>query len=145
MMVKAFVSVAALALAGAVPVMAQDVPDIKGTWVSTENVAVVIGSGDHHEDSEADLSAPRASSQSFTLVIDTQDGRRFWGRLSSSGGEEAFLAVFRPDLTSFVGVDDNGYIDGAVTPEGGIELCYRHVGLGLQTTVVACSTFEREG
>src|ERR687883_421169 len=70
------------------PVLAQtpaqgSIPDLRGTWKG-ESESVVFGAGNHpHHGSGQRESETRFTSQTFTMTIDKQDGRRFAGTFSS--------------------------------------------------------------
>jgi hypothetical protein len=133
-------SFALVLAAGPVTVLAQDVPDMVGTWVSEPTHAVVLGSGAHYVD-ESGKSRPRAVAVVLTLTIDHQDGRRFWGRLASETQEEPWLAVFDRTGQSYVGVDSDGHLGGTLMGPDRFENCYTQVA---PIQVASCAIFHRE-
>ena len=140
MMIRALSAAVVLTAA---PALAQDIPDMKGIWVSTENIALVRGSGTHFTDPDADLQMIRSTSQDFTITIEKQDGRAFWGKIVSPADEEEIGVILEPDLEHFVGIDSDGYFRGRLTGPGTLELCYQHVGAGRPVAIVACSSYEK--
>jgi len=139
-MIRAFSAAVVLVAA---PALAQDVPDMKGTWVSTENIALVRGSGSHFTDPDADPQMIRSTSQDFTMTFEKQDGRAFWGKITSPADKEEIGVIFESDLEHFVGIDSDGYFRGRLTGPDTLELCYQHVGVGRPVAIVACSSYEK--
>lgn len=120
--------------------MAQDaaaLPDIKGNWVGTSET-VLMGSTLHHEDGEE---GPRLSEMEFTMAVEGQDGRRFWGTFTSAKSSETFLGVIGFDGKSIVARDADGHIDGTLADDDTMQVIYSHTG---DSTVVAATTFTRE-
>ena len=140
---KRFLAAMVVSLAVATPfgmAMAQDaaaLPDLKGTWVGTSET-VLLGSANHHEDGE---DGPRLSEMDFTMAVEGQDGRRFWGTFTSANSSETFLGVIGFDGKSIVARDTDGHIDGAIVDEGPMQLIYSHTG---GSTVVAATTVTRQ-
>lgn len=119
-------------------VQAQDAwPDLTGVWSGTSE-AVVIGDTLHHE--AGDL--PHLSSVAFTLTIEGQDGRRFWGTLSSPDDSEPVIGVIRNDRRTVYFTDRDGYGFLELVSEDVIDVCYVHATEGSQ--VAACITYNRQ-
>ena len=140
---KHFYAALALTLAAAVPfgtATAQDatvMPDLKGNWVGTSET-IVMGSALHHGEGKAE---PRLSEVVFTLAIKAQDGRRFWGTVSSPQGNEVLLGVIGFDGKSIVARDGDGYMEGDLADDDTMNLIYSHSG---ESTVIAATTFKRQ-
>src|SRR4051794_8451823 len=93
----AFLAGAALLFAGSAG--AQSVVDIKGVWKGDAQ-NIVDGPANHHPPSGTGI-RPAAkyllSDQTFTMTIDGQDGRRFWGTMASSRKTERLIGSFSVD------------------------------------------------
>ena len=113
-----------LAALAAAPAAATDpaVPELRGTWKG-ESHSIVMGAGPHHPG--AKTREPRFTTVPFTLVIDKQDGRRFFGTFSSSKHSETVIAVLSRGGTIFM-ADDDGYNVGTMLAPDRMELCYLH-------------------
>jgi len=142
----------AITLAATVAVMtvagdagAQNIIDMKGTWTGTAE-AIVDGSAHHHPAPGASGAKPagkfRLSEQSFTLVVEGQAGRRFWGTTASATKTERLLGSLAIDGKSIYMIDDDGMMDGTVLDADTLEICYRHVNPG--SAVVGCTKFSRK-
>lgn len=140
---KRFLAAMVVTLAVATPsgvAVAQDaaaLPDLKGDWVGTSET-VLTGSTIHHEDGEE---GPRLSEMEFTMAVEGQDGRRFWGTFKSAKSSETFIGVIGFDGKSIVARDTDGHIDGAIADDDTMQLIYSHTG---DSTVVAATTFKRQ-
>ena len=100
------------------PVLAQtpaqgSIPDLRGTRKG-ESESVVFGAGAHpHHGSGQRESETRFTSQTFTMTIDKQDGRRFAGTFSSQRSTETVIGVVSRSGTIFM-VDDDGFDVGTL-------------------------------
>ena len=97
------------------------VPDFRGTWKG-ESETIILGDGNAHHGSTASL-APRFNSVPFTLTIDKQEGRRFFGTFSSSISSETVIAVISHSGTIYMG-DDDGYMVATMLAPNRLEVCY---------------------
>ena len=140
---KHFFAALAMTLAVLAPVgtaTAQDtpaMPDLKGNWVGISET-VLMGSALHHADGEAE---PRLSEVEFTLAIEGQEGRRFWGTVSSAQGNEPILGVIGFDGKSIVARDADGCMEGDLADDDTMHLIYSHSG---DSIVIAATTFTRQ-
>jgi hypothetical protein len=105
-------SLAALALmlaitANAASAVAQGVEpiDMKGRWMATSD-AIVKGVARHHAPVKG--SGPRVDHTQITYTITGQDGRTFWGTISSKLGSEPIMGVIGFDGKTLVARDDDG-------------------------------------
>jgi hypothetical protein len=123
---------------------AQSVPDLKGTW-SGNPQAIVDGPANHHPPG-ADGTKPaakyRLSEPTFTLTIEGQDGRRFWGTTASPMKTERIIGSLSVDGKSIHIVDEDGFLDGTVVDANTLDLCYRHITPA--SAVVACDRARRK-
>ena len=136
-------TVTAMTVAGGA--RAQNIIDMKGTWTGTVE-AVVDGPAQHHPAPGAAGTKPagkfRLSEQPFTLVVEGQSGRRFWGTTASATKMERILGSLSPDGKNIYMVDDDGLLDGIIVNADRLEVCYRHV--NASSAVVACSVVSRK-
>jgi hypothetical protein len=119
--------------------LAQQVPDLKGTWKGM-NEAVVSGGGPHHR--EGTQAEPRTSSQEVTMTVTGQEGRRFWGEFASATDKEPVLGIIGGDGSSIYMADPDGHILGSLTEDGQLDLCYLRAGSDL--AVAACALLTKE-
>jgi hypothetical protein len=132
------VTLAALAPLAAPAAADTAVPDMRGTWKGDSH-SIIMGAGPHHPD--ARTSAPRFTTVPFTLVIDKQDGRRFFGTFSSSQHRETVIAVLSRGGTIFM-ADDDGYNVGTMLAPDRMELCYLHSSSAKR--IASCTELTRQ-
>ncbi len=113
-------------------------PEVRGTWKG-ESHSIVLGAGPHHPD--AKTAEPRFTTVPFTLVIDKQDGRRFFGTFSSSQHSETVIAVVSRGGTIFM-ADDDGYNVGTMLAPDRMELCYLHSSSAKR--IASCTELTRQ-
>ena len=113
-------------------------PDLKGRWVGISET-VVLGNARHHGPSPQNT--PRLSSVEFTLAIEGQDGRRFWGTVASKGEQEPLLGVIGFDGKTFVARDSDGSLQGNIVDRDTMEFIYSHTG---NSTVVSATRAKRQ-
>lgn len=143
-MPRLFATLAAVLFVSAAPVMAQDIPDMVGTWQGSFRAQLVDG----------------VTTGTFTMMIESQDGELFSGQKSvertddnsvliSAGGqlvrntEEAFIGVIAADGASFyvAEVGDPGWYDGRIIDSDTIEVTYVESGT---VPVVHRTTLQRQ-
>src|SRR5687767_7187019 len=132
------------ALVMTAPVFAQTVPDLKGTW-SGQWKTVIYGVNPHHPAPQATADAPRVREIRFTLEVEGQDGRLFWGKSwSSPDRKEPFAATMTEDGKTIIGADTDGSLTGNVAAPDRLEVCYTHTALSPSKSVVAsCGAVQR--
>ena len=127
------------------PVLAQtpaqgSIPDLRGTWKG-ESESVVFGAGNHpHHGSGRPEGETRFTSQTFTMTIDKQDGRRFAGTFSSQRSTETVIGVVSRSGTIFK-VDDHGYDVVTLLAPNRLEMCYLH--LSAASRIASCTEFTK--
>ena len=84
---------------------------------------------------------PRFTSAAFTLTIDKQEGRRFYGKFSSARATETVVAIISRSGAIYM-VDDDGYDVGAMLAPDRMELCYLHLSPGSQ--IASCTEFVKQ-
>ena len=112
-------------------------PDLKGRWVGT-NEAIVLGTPLHHG---SGANQPRLNTLEFTITIEGQDGRRFWGTAASQRDREPILGVIGFDGKTLVAQDSDGMIQGTLVDRDTMELIYHHTGSSI---VVAAARVKRQ-
>ncbi|MBS0542107.1 MAG: hypothetical protein JSR47_25320 [Proteobacteria bacterium] len=134
---------AGLSLAVTAGAQAQTV-DMKGTWTGDAQ-NIVSGPANHHPSTGPGVrpaDAHRLSDQKFTMKIDGQDGRRFWGTIGTASKTERVIGSFSTDNKRVYMVDDDGYIDGVVVDATTLDVCYRHV--RPDSGVVGCELLKKQ-
>jgi hypothetical protein len=122
---------------------AQAIPDMTGTWSGTSH-SIVMGGGGHHADNRQPADKPFLAAREFTLTVEGQDGRRFWGTTVSNQARERFIGVMRQDVKTFIVVDDDGTMLAEFLAPNVFELCYAQDGGHAGKTLVAsCTTFRK--
>jgi hypothetical protein len=121
--------------------VAQDVApmDLKGRWVAISD-SIVLGNARHHE--PASGPSPRVDHVEITYTIAGQDGKRFWGTISSKLGEEPLVGVIGFDGKTIVARDTDGLYQGTIVDPNTIDVIYSHADKG--STVVAAHRFTRQ-
>lgn len=126
----------------AVQADAQSMIDMKGTWQGT-NQSIMDGFPPHVPSSVETKSAGkyRLTEQAYTFTVEGQEGRRFWGTMSSSIKTERLLGSLSVDGKRIYMIDEDGFMDGTVVNATTVEICYRHIGA---TAVVSCMALEKK-
>lgn len=114
--------------------------DLKGTWSGTSE-AIFVGPAAHHAKPGAAAASPQLGQQPFSFVIESQEGRRFWGTVKSPGATERIIGSLSVDGKSIHIVDEDGMLDGTVVNADTLDVCYRHV--NKESSLVACLRVTR--
>src|SRR5215218_906415 len=88
---------------------ASAIPDLRGTWKGESETVVLGGAHPHHPATQTP--EPRFTSTPFTLVVQQQNGRRFYGTFSSASSSEPLIAVVARNGT-ILAVDNDGFANG---------------------------------
>jgi hypothetical protein len=144
---KRFHTIAGLAilLAGSTAAMAQDVLDLKGTWHPADGAHIVDGPSRHTPSGTEDIPGHETAQEHtspFVFRFEGQDGRTFWGELSSAEVSEKLIGALSVDGKRFVIVDEDGRFDGVVVDNDTLDYCYTHV--TPTDRAVACGLLVRE-
>ena len=132
-------ALAAAPVALCAPVAADaQMPEMRGTWKGDSH-SIAVGGGPHHPDTKSD--EPRFTSVPFTLVVDKQDGRRFFGTFSSAQHSETVVAVVSRAGSIFM-ADDDGYSAGTMLAPDRMEICYSHSSSA--TRIASCTELVRQ-
>jgi hypothetical protein len=126
--------------------MAQDTsgyPDMRGQWKGPTDAVVLGRDAFHHHDAKGNASEPRTSQTEFTFTIKGQDGRKFWGEVSSKETAEPVVGVFASDKQTVHWVDTDGYAVGKLLGRDKFEYCYLRPGKDFMAA--GCSIWTKQG
>ena len=130
-----------LAVFVALPALADDaIPDLRGTWKG-DSEGVVTGAANTRFGGTAE-SPTRFASIPLTLVIEKQQGRAFYGTVSSplQMGEPLDGVISHTGAIYYV--DTDGYVTGSILAPGKLEVCY------LQTSstgrIASCTVLTKQ-
>ena len=140
------VVVAALVACPASALGADQAPDVKGRWVGKTHT-IIAGRGMHWPKSRGTFDKPALLEKDLVIDITGQEGRRFWGITTISGGGEKTDEPFIGELTgkdnrSFVFADTDGFWNGQLDGDT-LSFCYMHTGGRSKSTVVSCTEVKR--
>ena len=139
-MTRMMMAVWAVLVAGSMSSTAQaqdDWPDLTGVWSGTSE-SVVIGDTLHHEPGDM----PHLSEKAFTFTVEGQDGRRFWGTLSSADDSEPVVGVIASNRHTLYFADSDGFGFVELVSDDELDWCYVHATESSQ--VAACVTHTRQ-
>lgn len=136
---------AALAMAGGSSAQTPPIFDMKGTWKGIGQ-AIIDGVTPLHP-AEAGNAKPAATYRlreaTYTYQINGQDGRRFWGTVSSDVAvNERLIGSLSFDGKTIYMAGKEGILDGVIIDANAIEMCYRHV--NATSAIVNCNHLERQ-
>jgi hypothetical protein len=115
-------------------VLAQNAPNMIGTWTGTFN-ATVMGSAAHHVLPNKKDKEIYFNKIPFTLDIDRQDGINFSGSLATKNRKEVILGAITPDFQGGVMVDEDGTHSFKIIDPTTIQNCYVQIS---KPKVAAC-------
>ena len=119
--------------------LAQDaIPDLKGTW-SGKGKAIVFGSNAYNPGVQTAADPPRVRDIEATYIIEGQDGRLAWGRVSTTVADikEPIALAISSDNKTIVGADADGYYHITLVSPDRMEKCYTHNGTSPSRSIVA--------
>jgi hypothetical protein len=140
-------AVAALVAFPAIALSADQAPDVKGKWMGKTHT-IIVGKGGHWPKGRGTWDSPALLEKDLVIDITGQDGRRFWGVTTISGGGEKTDEPFIDELTgkdnrSFVFADTDGFWNGQLDGTDALSFCYMHTGGKSRSTVVSCTEVKR--
>ena len=129
-----------LAASGSAVAQQQPYPDLKGTWTGP-GVTLAVGKTEHRQPEDTGL---RFREDSWTLVIDRQEGNRFTGTRGRTEGtrRDPILGVIRADRKTIHMVDDDGTFLAILTAPDTVEVCRTEVDADSQG--VSCTEATRQ-
>jgi len=107
-------AVAALVACPAIALGADQAPDVKGKWIGKTHT-IIVGKGGHWPKGRGTWDKPALLEKDLVIDITGQDGRRFWGVTTVSGGGEKTDEPFIGELT---GKDNRGLSSPTPTASG---------------------------
>jgi hypothetical protein len=126
---------------------ADQAPDVKGKWVGKTHT-IIAGRGMHWPKARGTFDKPALLEKDLVIEITGQEGRRFWGTTTISGGGEKTDEPFIGELTGkdnrrFVFADTDGFWNGELDGNDTLSFCYMHTGGKSRSTVVSCTEVKR--
>ena len=115
-----------------------DVPDLKGTWTSTTEVALRSEASEHIDPTGGETTFTTIP---FTITIERQDGRRFAGSWTSARASDPLIGVIRSDGKRLHMVDNDGTLAGELVGADEMEVCRTEV--TPESMAVICGVFMR--
>ncbi len=119
-----------LLMGGGVVAMAQGAPDLKGTWIPAEGAHIIDGPSRHIESGTVSVPGEdtlQRHTSPFVFRFEGQEGRTFWGVLSSDRVSEKLIGAISVDGKRFVITDQDGTFSGTVVDADTLDYCYTHV------------------
>jgi hypothetical protein len=123
----------------ATPALAQDVPNMLGTWKGSTH-AVHIGANPYRVADGTGVQFPDNAIE-FTYTITEQRGQRFAGKSSGGKFSETIIGMLAPSNRSGVMLDDDGQYLLTLVDANTIDMCYSH--LYPTSKVVSCWQIKR--
>ena len=118
--------------------------DMKGTWKGTGD-AIIDGLTAYHPPGAAGTKPSgnyRLRAVTYTYKIDGQDGKRFWGTVSSDAvANERLIGSLSNDGRWIYMVGKDGFLDGQIVDPDTIQMCYRQVNTA--SAIVGCNEMKR--
>jgi hypothetical protein len=139
--------IAALVAYPASALGADQAPDVKGKWIGKTHT-ILVGKGGHWPKGRGTWDKPALLEKDLVIDITGQDGRRFWGVTTLSGGvgektDEPFIGQLSgKDNRNFVFADTDGFWNGQLDGDT-LSFCYMHTGDKTRSTVVSCTEVKR--
>ena len=125
--------------------LAQDMPALKGTWTPSQGAHIIEGPSRHQESGTTAVPGQetlRRHNSKFVFRFEGQEGRTFWGSLSSDKVTERLIGALSVDGKRFVMADKDGTFTGTVVNSNTLDYCYSHV--TPTDMAVACGLLVRE-
>jgi hypothetical protein len=132
-------------LTGGGAAMAQEVLNVKGTWIPAQGAHIVDGPSRHLPSGTTGVAGSdtlHRNTSSFVFRFEGQEGRTFWGVLSSAKVSEKFIGALSVDGKRFVMTDEDGHFDGIVVDNDTLDYCYYHI--TPTDRAVACGLLTRQ-
>ena len=125
--------------------LSSEMPDLRGNWVPSQGAHIVDGPSRHGESGTVSVpghETAQTHASPFVFRFEGQEGRTFWGVLSSAKVSEKLIGALSVDGKRFVMVDHDGRFEGIVVDNDTLDYCYTHV---TETDMaVACGLLVRE-
>jgi hypothetical protein len=125
--------------------MAQEVLDLKGTWTPAKGAHIEDGPSKHEQSGAAPVPGTATlhrDTSKFVFRFEGQEGRTFWGVLSSAKVSERLIGALSVDGKRFIMTDEDGMFTGTVVDNDTLDYCYDHV--TPTSRAVACGLLIRK-
>lgn len=136
---KASLLSALLVGASTAAAVAQDVPNLVGTWSGTIVGGARFGALNHDPAEKEPVFADR--NKQWTLTIATQDGTGLIGTWATKAKTENVVGVIRQDNVSVLLADEDNTFDARLISANEMELCALEAGAA---TIAVCYRMKRE-
>lgn len=114
----------------------KDVPDVTGVWKGTSD-SVAMGKLGHADATDA----PKFLHAEWTLTIDKQDGRAFYGAKASARATETVVGVIDGASTLYMADDDGTYFAKLT---GKNTMVVKYLEAGKDSKVASITHYRRE-
>jgi hypothetical protein len=121
-------------------VLAQNAPNMIGTWIATSNAAVIGSAAHNHHPDKKDKEIYFNKVQ-LNFVIDRQEGLNFSGSLSTSKHKEVIIGAIMPDFQGGVMTDEDGTHAFKIIDATTIQNCYVQIS---NPKVASCSIAKKQ-
>jgi hypothetical protein len=126
---------------------ADQIPNIKGKWVGKTH-SIVAGVAPHWPSNRGTFEKPGLFEKDLVIEVTNQEGRRFWGIQTFTGGKEKTQERMIGELTgrdnkTVILVDRDGYLDGQLIDDNTLSFCYKQAGGRAGGSVVSCTEIKR--
>ena len=115
-----------------------DVPDLKGSWSGTTEVALRSEASEHIDPT----GETTFTTILFTITIERQDGHRFAGGWVSARASDPLIGLIRSDGKRLYMVDNDGTLTGELLGPDEMEVCRTEV--TTESMAVLCGVFKRQ-
>lgn len=136
---KACLLSALLVGASTAAAVAQDVPNLVGTWSGTIVGGARFGALNHDPAEKEPIFADR--NKQWTLTIAKQDGTGLIGTWATKAKTENVVGVIRQDNVSVLLADEDNTFDARLISANEMELCALEAGAA---TIAVCYRMKRE-
>jgi hypothetical protein len=139
------IGVIAILLTGGETALAQEVVDLRGTWIPVQGAHIIDGPSRHSQSGIAPVAGNdtlRRDTSTFVFHFEGQEGRTFWGMLSSAKVSEKLIGAISVDGKRFVITDEDGTFSGTVVNADTLDYCYTHI--TPTDRAVACGLLARK-
>jgi hypothetical protein len=122
-------------------------PEPQGKWVGKTHT-IVAGVAPHWPSNRGTFDKPGLFDKDLVIEVTNQEGRRFWGKQTFSGGGEQTSEPMIGELAgkdnkTVVLVDTDGFLDGQLVNNNTITFSYKQAGGRTESSVVSCSEIKR--
>lgn len=122
-----------------VTAMAQEAPNLTGTWTGTITGGARFGDLTHDPDEAAPVFADRT--KEWVMTIEKQDGTGLIGTWGREAKSEKLVGAIRQDNVTLVFADEDNLFDGRLLSENEMELCGQEAG---EATIAVCFLMKRK-